>query len=343
MVAMGKGATHGVLFRDAEALEGLCAVDTVVFDKTGTLTEGAPRLVSVETAPGVDEAALLRVAASLESGSEHPLGAAIVAGARSRGLDLTVPDAFEAHPGEGICGRVDGKPVRIGRREFLAAEGAPMDALVARAAALRGEARSVVFVAVDGVPWGLLAVADPVKESARDTLAALRRDGVELVMLTGDHPDTAAQVAAPLGIETVHAGVLPTDKARIVAELQHEGRVVAMAGDGINDAPALAQAEVGLAMGTGTDVAIQSAGITLLGGDLGGVVRARRISNAALRNIRQNLWFAFAYNALGVPIAAGALYPSFGLLLSPMIAAAAMSLSSISVIGNALRLRRLSL
>ncbi len=339
MVAMGRAATAGVLFRDAEALETLRRVDTLVVDKTGTLTEGAPRLVSVQPAPGWDEAGLLRVAAALETGSEHPIGEAIVAGARARGARPAPCDGFEALAGQGVVGRVEGRAALAGSAEFLSGRGVDARAFASRADALRAEARSVVFVAVDGGVAGLLAVADPIKETSAAALDALRSAGLRIVMLTGDHPATARAVATRLGIEEVEAGVLPADKAEHVAKLQAAGRVVAMAGDGINDAPALARADVGIAMGTGTDIAIEAAGVTLVGGDLRGIARARRLSRATLQNIRQNLVFAFSYNALGVPIAAGALYPALGLLLHPMIAAAAMSLSSVSVIANALRLR----
>ncbi len=343
MVAMGRAATAGVLFRDAEALETLRRVDTLVVDKTGTLTEGAPRLVSAQPAAGFDELTLLRVAAALEIGSEHPIADAVVAGARARGVEPPPCEGFEALAGYGVSGRVDGRSALAGSGALLASRGVDPADLASRANALRAEARSVVFVAVDGEVAGLLAVADPIKETSAAALDGLRAAGLRLVMLTGDHPATAGAVAARLGIEEVEAGVLPADKALHVARLQAQGRVVAMAGDGINDAPALARADVGIAMGTGTDIAIEAAGVTLVGGDLRGIERARRLSQATLENIRQNLAFAFSYNALGVPIAAGALYPALGLLLHPMIAAAAMSLSSVSVIANALRLRRVAI
>ncbi len=341
MVGTGRGAQMGVLFRDAEALEGFERIDTVVVDKTGTLTEGKPSVTAVEPAEGseLDEEGLLRLAAALERGSEHPLGAAIVGAASDRGASLPEARDFETVSGKGVRGTVDGKAVALGNAAMMEAEGVDVAALTDRAEALRGEGATVVFVAVDGAPAGLIAVADPVKESTPDALASLHEEGIAVVMLTGDARATAEAVARKLGIDRVEAEVLPEDKARIVKELQAEGRRVAMAGDGINDAPALAQADIGVAMGTGTDVAMESAGVTLVKGDLRGLARARRLSRATMRNIRQNLVFAFLYNALGLPIAAGVLFPVFGLLLSPMIAAAAMSLSSVSVVGNALRLR----
>jgi P-type Cu+ transporter len=360
MVAVGKGATAGVLFRDAEAIETLRDVDTLVVDKTGTLTEGRPRLVALQAARqagGGDEAELLRLAASLERGSEHPLAAAIVAAAEERGLALTEAGSFSSVTGKGVRGEVEGHAVALGNQALLdeldleAGERGRAGGELSQAAGALSEAaerlrragKTVVFLAVDGVVAGLLAVADPVKESAAAAILALKKEGVRLVMLTGDSRATAEAVAAELGIEEVEAGVLPDRKAEVVRRLQEEGRIVAMAGDGVNDAPALAQAQVGIAMGTGTDVAMESAGLTLVQGDLGGIARARRLSRATLANIRQNLWFAFAYNAIGVPVAAGVLYPVFGILMSPMIAAAAMSLSSVSVISNSLRLRGLKL
>ena len=343
MVAAGKGAGAGVLFKDAEAIEVLRAVDTLVVDKTGTLTEGRPKLVAQAPAAGFDEAELLRLAASLERGSEHPLASAIVAAAEQRGLALASPEAFEARTGRGVVGKLGGRTVALGNEALLAELGADAGALGERAQAMRSEGQTAVFLAVDGVPAGVLAVADPIKASTPEAVRQLHADGLRLVMLTGDHRATAQAVAAKLGIDEVIADVLPERKAQVVKELQAGGHVVAMAGDGINDAPALAQAQVGIAMGTGTDVAIESAGVTLVQGDLRAVARARALSRATMRNIRQNLFFAFVYNALGVPIAAGALYPVFGILLSPMIAAAAMSLSSVSVIGNALRLRSVAL
>jgi len=343
MVATGRGATAGVLFKNAEAIEVLQRVDTLVMDKTGTLTRGTPALASVVPFAPWNEADLLRMAASLERGSEHPLAAAIVDGAAARGLVLASPEAFESRTGRGVVGRVDGRPAALGNLALLTELAvAPGDA-AARAEALRGEGQTAVFVVVDGALAGIVSVADPVKDTTPEAIAQLRAEGLHLVMLTGDSRTTAEAVARQLAIDEVIAEVLPDQKAAVIERLQREGRVVAMAGDGINDAPALARAHVGIAMGTGTDVAMESAGVTLVKGDLRGIVRARRLSRATMANIRQNLFFAFVYNALGVPLAAGVLYPVFGLLLSPMIAAAAMSLSSVSVIGNALRLRRVSL
>ncbi len=344
MVGVGRGAESGVLIRNAEALERLAAVDTLVVDKTGTLTLGKPRLVGVETvAGGPDEATLLRLAAGLERGSEHPLAEAIVEGAREQGLALVDARGFDSLTGKGVTGEVEGRRVALGNAALLAGLGID-PAPLAEAVARRQEAgETVMHVVVDGRLAGLVAVADPVKEDAAAALADLRADGVRIVMLTGDNRRTAMAVAGRLGIEEVEAEVLPDQKSAVVAKLRDAGRVVAMAGDGVNDAPALAAADVGIAMGTGADVAVESAGVTLVKGNLGGIVRARRLSRATLRNIRQNLAFAFGYNSLGVPIAAGVLYPVFGILLSPMVAAAAMSLSSVSVIGNALRLRRQAL
>ncbi|WP_228557031.1 heavy metal translocating P-type ATPase [Myxococcus sp. AB025B] len=343
MVGTGRGAQAGVLIRDAAALERLEAVDTLVVDKTGTLTEGKPRLVSVVASEGIDEATLLRLAASLERGSEHPLAEAIVSGAKERGAVLTAVEDFRSETGKGVMGRVDGVEVALGNAALMSARGVEATALTARAESLRQEGQTVVLVAVSGRAAGLLGVEDPVKESTPEALSLLRQEGLRVVMLTGDSQTTAEAVARRLGISEVIAGVLPEGKGDVVKRLQQEGRVVAMAGDGVNDAPALAQAEVGIAMGTGTDIAMESAGVTLVKGDLRGIVRARRLSQGALRNIRQNLFFAFIYNLLGVPLAAGVLYPFFGLLLSPIFASAAMSLSSVSVIANALRLRRLKL
>jgi len=343
MVAAGKGASAGVLFRSAEAIETLRKVDTLLVDKTGTLTEGKPALSDVKAMPGTDESALLVLAASLERASEHPLAAAIVAGAAARGLVLPEAEGFEAIPGKGIAGRAGGKSVLIGTRALLEMRGIDPRALTADAERLRSEGKTVMLVAIDGRAAGLVAVADPLKATTPDAIRALHADGLRIVMLTGDSRTTAEAVAQQLGLDDVMAEVLPEQKAQAVRRLQARGAIVAMAGDGINDAPALAQAQVGIAMGTGTDVAIESAGVTLVRGDLSGILRARRLSRATLRNIRQNLVFAFLYNALGVPIAAGVLYPFFGLLLSPMLAAAAMSLSSVSVILNALRLRRVEL
>jgi len=339
MVATGKGATMGVLFKNAEAIEVLRKVDTLVVDKTGTLTEGKPKLVTVAPADGVDEAELLRLAASLERGSEHPLAAAIVKGAESRGVTLVNADGFESVTGKGVTGRVDGREVALGNRALLDSLGVDPGVLGDQAEALRADAQTVMFVAVDGQAAGLLGVADPIKASTPEAIETLHREGIRLVMLTGDSATTAQAVAGKLGIDEVRAEVLPDQKADMVKQLQAEGRIVAMAGDGINDAPALAQAQVGIAMGTGTDVAMESAGVTLVKGDLRGIARARRLSRRTMRNIKQNLFFAFVYNAAGVPVAAGVLYPAFGLLLSPIIAAAAMSFSSLSVVSNSLRLR----
>jgi Cu+-exporting ATPase len=339
MVAAGKGATAGVLFKNAEAIEKLREVDTLVVDKTGTLTVGRPRLTAVVTRPGIDEGQLLRLAAGLEQASEHPLAAAIVAGVRDRGVAVPAVAEFTSITGKGVTGTVEGRPVALGNRALLADLGIDPGDLAEQAEELRHGGQTVMFAAIDGRPAGLLGVADPIKETTPEALALLRREGLRIVMLTGDNHTTAQAVARKLGIDEVMAEVLPDQKVEAVQRYQREGRVVAMAGDGINDAPALAQAEVGIAMGTGTDVALESAGITLVQGDLAGIVRARRLSRATMRNIRQNLFFAFVYNALGVPVAAGVLYPFFGVLLSPMIAAAAMSFSSVSVIANALRLR----
>ncbi len=339
MVGTGRGAQAGVLVRNAEALEALERVDTLVVDKTGTLTLGKPRLSEVIALDGVAEDELLRLAASLERGSEHPLAAAIVGGAEARGLALVAPGDFRGTPGKGAEGVVEGRRVAVGNAALLAQLGIDAGGLAAQAEALRRDGSGVVLVALDGRPAGLIAVADPIKEDARDALAALREAGIRVVMLTGDSRLTAEAVARQLGIDEIIAEVLPDQKAEAIKRLQAEGRFVAMAGDGINDAPALAQAQIGIAMGTGADVAMESAAVTLVKGDLGGIVRARRLSRATMRNIRQNLFFAFVFNALAVPIAAGALYPLLGLLLNPMIASAAMSLSSVTVIGNALRLR----
>ncbi len=340
MVATGRGAAAGVLFRDAEAIELLEKVDTLVVDKTGTLTEGRPALVSVEPVGGHTEAELLRAAASLERASEHPLAAAIVRGAAERGAAPAPAESFAAVAGQGVRGRVDGREVELGNAKLFEGREVVGPDAARRAEELRRAGQTVVFVAAGGDLLGLLGVADPVKQNARAAIDALRREGLRIVMLTGDGRGTAETVASRLGIEEVLAEVLPDEKLEAIARLQAEGRTVAMAGDGINDAPALARADVGIAMGTGTDIAIESAGVTLLHGDLTGIVRARRLSRATMKNVRQNLFFAFVYNAIGVPVAAGVLYPFFGILLSPMIAAAAMSLSSVSVVGNALRLRR---
>ncbi len=343
MTATGKGATFGVLFKDAEAIEVMRQVDTLVVDKTGTLTEGKPRLVGVETTGARLESDLLRLAATLERGSEHPLAAAIVAGAQDRGVALGQTASFESLTGKGVTGEVDGRRVALGNARLLGTLGVDPGPLAERAELLRREGQTVMFVAVDDQAAGIVAVADPIKETTPAAIEALHEEGVRIVMLTGDSETTAKAVAARLGLDEVVAGVLPDQKADTVKRLQGEGRVVGMAGDGINDAPALAQAQVGIAMGTGTDVAMESAGVTLVKGDLRGIVRARRLSRATMRNIRQNLFFAFIYNGIGVPIAAGVLYPAFGILLSPIIAAAAMSFSSVSVISNALRLNRVEL
>ncbi|HEY3498705.1 MAG TPA: copper-translocating P-type ATPase, partial [Polyangiaceae bacterium] len=339
MVATGRAAHLGVLFRDAEAIERLASVDTLVVDKTGTLTEGRPKLVSV-VARDVSESELLELAASLEQGSEHPIAGAIVAGARERGLSLARVRDFASVTGGGVRGRAGDRQVALGTSGFLGGLGADPAPLLAQAEALRGEGQTVVFVALDGRAAGLLGVADPVKTTTAAALDALRAAGLGVVMLSGDSRTSALAVARKLGIEQVFAELNPSDKAEQVRALQARGRRVAMAGDGINDAPALALADVGIAMGTGTDVAMESAGVTLVKGDLRGIARARELSRATLANIRQNLFFAFVYNALGVPLAAGVLYPAFGWLLSPMFAAAAMSVSSVSVIANALRLRQ---
>ncbi len=343
MVGTGRGALAGVLIKNAEALELMEKVDTLIVDKTGTLTEGKPRLTAVKPAPGHDEATVLRLAASLERGSEHPLAAAILSGASERGITPRTVEDFRSETGKGIVGRVEGHAVALGNVRLMQDLGVAVDALSAEADALRGEGQTVMFVAVDSRAAGLVAVADPIKSSTAEALAALREAGLRIVMITGDNRRTAEAVARKLGIEDVEAEVLPEGKSGIVKKMQSEGRRVAMAGDGVNDAPALAQADVGVAMGTGTDVAIESAGITLVKGDLRGIVRARHLSRATMRNIRENLFFAFIYNTLGVPIAAGVLYPVAGILLSPIIASAAMTFSSVSVIANALRLRRVKL
>jgi P-type Cu+ transporter len=343
MVGTGRGATAGVLIKNAEALEILEKVNTLVVDKTGTLTEGKPRLVSVTALDGFTDADVLRLAASLERGSEHPLAAAIVAGAEERKLTLATADAFKSVTGQGVTGRIEGHAVALGNQHMMRELGVAIDAISAAADTQRKDGHTVMYVAIDGGPAGLIGVADPIKASTAEALKMLQDDGVKIVVLTGDNRITAAAVAKKLGIDQVEAEVLPDQKASVVKRLQSEGRIVAMAGDGINDAPALAQAQVGIAMGTGADVAMESAGVTLVKGDLRGIAKARRLSRATMRNIRQNLFFAFFYNVLGIPIAAGALYPVFGLLLSPIIASAAMSLSSVSVITNALRLRRVSL
>jgi P-type Cu+ transporter len=343
MVGTGRGAEGGVLIRNAEALETLEKITTIVVDKTGTLTEGKPRLVTVEPLSNLEPTTLLRLVASLEHVSEHPLAAAIVGGARERGVTLSEVRDFASVTGKGVTGTVDGRSVAIGNLRHLDALGLDPGVLRDRAEALRRDGQTVMFVAVDGRPAGLVGVADPVKATTAEAIQALHREGVKIVMLTGDNRTTAEAVARSVGIDAIEADVLPDQKAAVVKRLQERGERVAMAGDGINDAPALAAADVGIAMGTGTDVAMESAGVTLVKGDLRGIVRARRLSRSTMKNIRQNLFFAFVYNVLGVPIAAGILYPFVGLLLSPMLASAAMTFSSVSVIGNALRLRRADL
>ncbi|MCB1777648.1 MAG: heavy metal translocating P-type ATPase, partial [Candidatus Competibacteraceae bacterium] len=328
---------------DAEAIEVMRQIDTLVVDKTGTLTEGKPRLVAVTLGSDLDEITLLRYAATLERGSEHPLAAAIVKGAQERGIVLGHAAQFVAMTGKGVTGEVEGRTVALGNHALLQELNIDPGALAPAAEQQRAEGQTVMFVAVDGQVAGLLGVADPIKDTTPSAIQALHAEGLNIVMLTGDNETTAQAVARKLGLDQVIAGVLPDQKADKVKALQQEGRRVAMAGDGVNDAPALAQAQVGIAMGTGTDVAMESAGVTLVKGDLNGIVRARQLSRATLRNIRQNLFFAFVYNMLGVPIAAGVLYPFFGILLSPMIAAAAMSFSSVSVVFNALRLNRVQL
>ncbi|MEX0707984.1 MAG: copper-translocating P-type ATPase [Woeseia sp.] len=343
MVGTGKGAQHGILVKNAEALETMEKVDTIIVDKTGTLTEGKPKLVTVEPAGDYSEEQLLALAAAVETASEHPLAEAIVAGAKDRSVNFGKASDFDSVTGEGAMASVDGKKVAIGNSRLMQRVGAANDALAKTAEKHRKDGQTVMFVAVDGLAAGLIGVADPIKDTTPDAIKKLHSAGLKIVMLTGDSEGTAKAVADRIGIDEVHADVSPEDKHRVIRELQEKGAVVAMAGDGINDAPALAQADVGIAMGTGADVAMESAGVTLVRGDLTGVWQARALSQATMRNIRQNLFFAFAYNTAGIPIAAGVLYPVFGLLLSPMIAAAAMSLSSVSVIGNALRLRRLEL
>jgi len=339
MVGVGRGAQAGVLIKNAEALERMEKVDTLVVDKTGTLTEGQPKVVAIVAAAGFDEREILRLAASVERSSEHPLAEAIVRSAKERNLDLGRVSEFDSPTGKGATGKVDGKSVLLGNSKYLAALAVDTTSLEVDGERLRSDGATVINIAVDGKLAGLFAIADPVKASTPAALQALAAEGVRVIMLTGDNATTAKAVARRLGIRDVEAEVLPDQKSAVVAKLQEAGRIVAMAGDGVNDAPALAAAEVGIAMGTGTDVAMESAGVTLLKGDLGGIVRARKLSQATMRNIRQNLFFAFIYNAAGIPIAAGILYPHFGILLSPIIAAAAMALSSVSVVGNALRLR----
>jgi Cu+-exporting ATPase len=343
MVGTGRGALAGVLVKNAKALELMEKVDTLIVDKTGTLTEGKPRLTTVKAVRGHDETSVLRLAAALERGSEHPLAASIIAGATERGVKMSTSEEFRSVTGKGVLGRVEDHAVALGNLALMQNLDIAVDALLAEAETLRESGQTVMFVAIDGRIAGLVGVADPIKPSTPEALQALRNAGLRIVMVTGDSRRTAEAVARKLAIEHVEAEVLPEDKIRVVKALHSEGRRVAMAGDGVNDAPALAQADVGIAMGTGTDVAIESADITLVQGDLRGIVRARRLSYSTMRNIRQNLFFAFVYNALGVPVAAGALYPLTGLLLSPIIASAAMTFSSVSVIANALRLRRIEL
>jgi Cu+-exporting ATPase len=343
MVGTGRGAMAGVLIKNAEALERMEKIDTLVVDKTGTLTEGKPKVVAVVPADGFDEHEVLRLAASVEQASEHPLALAIVASAQERSLKLGRVAEFDSPTGRGVVGTVDGHRLVLGNAGFLRELGIPATELEHEAERLRQEGATAIFLGVNGKLAAVIAIADPVKRTTPDALNALFQEGVRVVMLTGDNKTTALAVARRLGITEVEAEVRPDEKSAVVARLQQEGRSVAMAGDGVNDAPALAAAEVGIAMGTGTDVAIESAGVTLLKGDLTGIVRARRLSQATMRNIRQNLFFAFVYNAAGVPIAAGVLYPVFGILLSPVIAAAAMALSSVSVVGNSLRLRHVAL
>ena len=343
MVATGRGALAGVLVKNAEALEVMEKVDTLVVDKTGTLTEGKPRLLSIEAVAGHQDDEVLRLAASLEKGSEHPLAGAIVAAAQQKGLRLAAVEEFRSVTGKGVVGHVERRTVVLGNQKLFEEAGIDSGPLAERAEALRREGQTVMFVGIDGQPAGLMGVADPIKESTAEAITMLHDDHVRIVMVTGDNRITAAAVARKLGLDEVEAEVLPAEKVAVIKRLQAERRIVAMAGDGINDAPALAQAHVGIAMGTGTDVAMESADVTLVKGDLRGIVRARRLSRATMRNIRENLFFAFIYNLLGVPVAAGVLYPIFGLLLSPIIASAAMTFSSVSVIGNALRLRKVAL
>jgi Cu+-exporting ATPase len=343
MVGTGRGAEMGVLIKDASALEIFEKVTTIVVDKTGTLTEGKPKLVTVEPLSPISQDELIKLSASLERASEHPLAQAIVNGAIDRKVELSTPTEFQSITGKGVKGRVAERMVLLGNKQLLADNGVDITDLASKAEKLRAEGQTVLFVAVNGKAAGLLGVADPIKDSTVEALSLLGAESVEVVMLTGDSKTTAEVIGRKLGIRTIHSEVLPEDKNRIVKELQSQGKIVAMAGDGINDAPALAQADIGIAMGTGTDIAMESAGVTLVKGDLRGIARARKLSRMTMQNIRQNLFFAFIYNVLGVPIAAGALYPAFGALLNPMWAALAMSLSSVSVIFNALRLKRVSL
>ena len=339
MVAVGKGAGAGVLIKSAESLERMEKVDTLVVDKTGTLTEGKPKVTSVVPAPGLTEIILLRLAASLERSSEHPLAAAVLTAAKDKNITVEEPTDFGSVTGKGVTGKVGGRSVSLGNAKLMGDQGIELGDLAGKADELRGSGATALFVGVDGKSGGIIAIADPIKATTRAALDSLRADGIHIVMLTGDNRTTAVAVARQLGIDDVEADVLPEDKNRIVKKLRAAGKVVAMAGDGVNDAPALAEADVGIAMGTGTEVAMQSAGVTLVKGDLAGIARARTLSRMTMRNIRQNLVFAFAYNAIGIPVAAGVLYPLFGILLTPVVAALAMSLSSVSVIANALRLR----
>jgi Cu+-exporting ATPase len=343
MVGVGRGAQMGVLIKNAEALERMERVDTLVVDKTGTLTEGKPAVTAIVPAAGLDEAEILRLAASVERASEHPLALAIVEAADARGVATAPVSEFDSPVGRGVVGMVEGQPVVLGNAKFMAEHGVEVAPLTKAAEELRQDGATVIFIGIQRRIAGAIAIADPVKPSTAEALAALKREGIRIVMLTGDNRTTAKAVARKLGIDEVEAEVLPDHKSEVVQRLRQQGRTVAMAGDGVNDAPALAAADIGIAMGTGTDVAMESAGVTLVKGDLTGIVRALHLSRATMRNIRQNLFFAFIYNAAGVPIAAGVLYPSFGILLSPVIAAAAMTLSSVSVIGNSLRLRTVPL
>jgi Cu+-exporting ATPase len=343
MVGTGRGAQAGVLIKNAEALEIMEKVDTLVVDKTGTLTEGKPKLVAVQAEAGLDDDEILRMAASLERASEHPLAEAIVNGAEERGIKLAKAGNFQSITGKGVTGEVDGHKVAVGNLKLLESLKIKTGELSQQADKERVKGMTVMLIAIDGQAAGLIGVADPIKDATGEAISDLHAEGIRIVMLTGDSKTTAKAVADKLGIDQVHAEVSPEQKAEVIKQLQAEGRIVAMAGDGINDAPALAQAHVGIAMGTGTDVAIESANVTLIKGDLRGIVRARRLSRATMRNIKQNLFFAFIYNIAGIPVAAGILYPFFGILLSPMIAAAAMSFSSVSVISNSLRLRQVKL
>ena len=343
MVGIGRGAGLGVLIKNAEALERMEKIDTLVVDKTGTLTEGRPSVTRIIPATGYEETELLRLAAGVERASEHPLALAVIAAAKDRGIVLPEVADFDSPTGKGAIGTVDGKRITLGNARFLSENGIDVSALEPQADELRQDGATAIFIGIDKQAAGILAIADAIKATTAEAIAALRKEGIRVVMLTGDNRTTAEAVGRKLGIDDVEAEVLPDRKSAVVARLKSEGRIVAMAGDGVNDAPALAAADVGIAMGSGTDVAIESAGVTLLKGDLNGIVRARRLSEATMSNIRQNLFFAFIYNAAGIPIAAGLLYPIFGILLSPIIAAAAMALSSVSVVTNALRLNRAAL